>query len=458
MPSITERFKSAWNAFNGRESFRPYVDVGTGSSYRPDKNRIFFSGDQSIVKAISNRIAIDVAAMTIEHVRLDEENNFKESINSSLNECLNLSANIDQTGRAFIQDAVESMFDEGVVALVPTDITFKSSGVYSPEDTESYSIDKLRVGKVVEWYPQHVKVRLYNELNGRQEEVIVKKTFAAIVTNPLYSIMNEPNSTLQRLIRTFNDLDLLNAQNSSGKLDLIIQLPYTVKTPIKEQQADHRRKLIEEQLTGSKYGIAYIDGTEKITQLNRPLENNLWTQAKDLTQMLYNQLGLTQAVFDGTADEATMLNYQNRTVEPVLAAFIDEMKRKFLSKTARSQGQSIIYFRDPFRLVPVQQLAEIADKFTRNEILSPNEVRSEIGYKPSNDPKADELRNRNINQNNVNAEADVAAEEGEEVPDITGLSDEEAAEAITNANGNSEASEEQNDDEINELIKLLSGE
>lgn len=456
MPSITERFKSAWNAFNGRESFRPYVDVGTGSSYRPDKNRIFFSGDQSIVKAISNRIAIDVAAMTIEHVRLDEENNFKESINSSLNECLNLSANIDQTGRAFIQDAVESMFDEGVVALVPTDITFKSSGVYSPEDTESYSIDKLRVGKIVEWYPQHVKVRLYNELNGRQEEVIVKKTFAAIVTNPLYSIMNEPNSTLQRLIRTFNDLDLLNAQNSSGKLDLIIQLPYTVKTPIKEQQADHRRKLIEEQLTGSKYGIAYIDGTEKITQLNRPLENNLWTQAKDLTQMLYNQLGLTQAVFDGTADEATMLNYQNRTVEPVLAAFIDEMKRKFLSKTARSQGQSIIYFRDPFRLVPVQQLAEIADKFTRNEILSPNEVRSEIGYKPSNDPKADELRNRNINQNNVDAEAQV--EEGGEVPDITGMSDEEAAEAITNANGNSEASEEQNDDEINELIKLLSGE
>ena len=458
MPSITERFKSAWNAFNGRESFRPYVDVGTGSSYRPDKNRIFFSGDQSIVKAISNRIAIDVAAMTIEHVRLDEENNFKESINSSLNECLNLSANIDQTGRAFIQDAVESMFDEGVVALVPTDITFKSSGVYSPEDTESYSIDKLRVGKVVEWYPQHVKVRLYNELNGRQEEVIVKKTFAAIVTNPLYSIMNEPNSTLQRLIRTFNDLDLLNAHNSSGKLDLIIQLPYTVKTPIKEQQADHRRKLIAAQLTGAKYAIAYSDGTEKITQLNRPLENNLWTQAKDLTQMLYNQLGLTQAVFDGTADEATMLNYQNRTVEPVLAAFIDEMKRKFLSKTARSQGQSIIYFRDPFRLVPVQQLAEIADKFTRNEILSPNEVRSEIGYKPSNDPKADELRNRNINQNNVNAEADVAAEEGEEVPDITGLSDEEAAEAITNANGNSEASEEQNDDEINELIKLLSGE
>lgn len=456
MPSITERFKSAWNAFNGRESFRPYVDVGTGSSYRPDKNRIFYSGDQSIVKAISNRIAIDVAAMTIEHVRLDEENNFRESINSSLNECLNLSANIDQTGRAFIQDAVESMFDEGVVALVPTDITFKSSGVYSPEDTESYSIDKLRVGKIVEWYPQHVKVRLYNELNGRQEEVIVKKTFAAIVTNPLYSIMNEPNSTLQRLIRTFNDLDLLNAQNSSGKLDLIIQLPYTVKTPIKEQQADHRRKLIEEQLTGSKYGIAYIDGTEKITQLNRPLENNLWTQAKDLTQMLYNQLGLTQAVFDGTADEATMLNYQNRTVEPVLAAFIDEMKRKFLSKTARSQGQSIIYFRDPFRLVPVQQLAEIADKFTRNEILSPNEVRSEIGYKPSNDPKADELRNRNINQNNVDAEAQV--EEGGEVPDITGMSDEEAAEAITNANGNSDASEEQNDDEINELIKLLSGE
>ena len=449
MPSITERFKSAWNAFNGVESFRPYVDVGTGSSYRPDKNRIFFSGDQSIVKAISNRIAIDVAAMTIEHVRLDEEKNFKESIDSSLNECLNLSANIDQTGRAFMQDAVESMFDEGVVALVPTDITFKTAGVYTPDETESYTIDKLRVGKIVEWYPQHVKVRLYNELNGRQQDVVVKKSFAAIVTNPLYSIMNEPNSTLQRLIRTFNDLDILNANNASDKLNLIIQLPYTVKTPLKEQQADHRRKLIEDQLTGSKYGIAYIDGTEKVTQLNRPLENNLWAQAKDLTQMLYNQLGLTQAIFDGTADEATMLNYQNRTVEPILAAFIDEMKRKFLSKTARSQGQSIIYFRDPFRLVPVQQLAEIADKFTRNEILSPNEVRAEIGYKPSSDPKADELRNRNINQNNVAAEAQV--EDGGEVSDITGVSDEETAEGMP------EEPKKTKEERIQEILDMLNG-
>lgn len=388
--------------------------------------------------------------MTIEHVRLDEEKNFKETIDSSLNECLNLSANIDQTGRAFIQDAVESMFDEGVVALVPTDVTFNYPGPFSPEFTESYSIDKLRVGKITEWYPQHVKVNLYNERTGRQEEIVVAKSYAAIVVNPLYSIMNEPNSTLQRLIRTFNDLDMLNAQNSSGKLDLIIQLPYTVKTPIKQQQADHRRKLIEEQLTGSKYGIAYIDGTEKITQLNRPIENNLWNQAKELTQMLYNQLGLTQAVFDGTADEATMLNYQNRTVEPVLAAFIDEMKRKFLSKTARSQGQSIIYFRDPFRLVPVQQLAEIADKFTRNEILSPNEVRAEIGYKPSSDPAADELRNRNINQNNTAVEN----QQADEVPDITGMSDEEAAEAIANANG----SGNQNDESIDELISILSGE
>lgn len=446
MPSFTDRVKSAWNAFNGRDSIysRPYVDIGSGSSYRPDRSRIFFTADTSIVKAISTRIAIDVAATTLEHVRIDEERNYQETIDSSLNECLTLSANIDQTGRAFIQDAAESMFDEGVVAIVPTDITFNYGATKDPYLSESYSIDKLRTGKIVEWYPQHVKIRLYNEINGRNEEVVLPKKFVAIVQNPLYSIMNEPNSTLQRLIRTYNDIDALNAQSTSGKLDLIIQLPYVIKSDLKQQQAEQRRKLIEEQLTDSKYGIAYIDGTEKITQLNRPLENNLWNQAKDLEQRLFNQLGLTQAVFDGTADEATMINYQNRTVEPCVAAFADEMKRKFLSKTARSQGQSIIYFKDPFRLVPVSQMAEIADKFTRNEILSPNEIRAEIGYKPNKDPKSDELRNRNINQNSESASATETMPNGtEEEVDVSG-----SPEEIQN---------DKSGDAIQDLMGIISG-
>lgn len=430
MPSITDRFKSAWNAFNGRDPTMNYVDYGAGSSYRPDRDRVFFSSDKSIIKAISTRIAIDVASTTIEHVMLDENKNYKETIESPLNNCLTLSANIDQTGRAFIQDVVESMFDEGVVAIVPTDVTFSSSVVpRDPEKTEAYSIDKLRTGKILEWYPQHVKVKLYNELNGRTSELILPKNFIAIVQNPLYSIMNEPNSTLQRLIRTYNDIDRLNAQSTSGKLDLIIQLPYVVKSELKQRQADQRRKLIEDQLMGSKYGIAYIDGTEKITQLNRPLENNLWGQASDLEQRLYNQLGLTKEIFDGTANEAAMLNYNTRTVEPIVGAIVDEMKRKFLSKTARSKGQSIIYFRDPFKNTPVSQMAEIADKFTRNEILSPNEIRSEIGYKPNDDPRSDELRNRNISMSNEEIAAQVGAqnqgiepeepeefEEGEEEP------------------------------------------
>ena len=402
MPTIADRFKNAWNAFSGRTPDRPYVNIGAGSSYRPDRSRLFFAPDKSIVKAIATRIAMDVAAITIEHVKIDDNGNYQDTIDSPLNECLNLSANIDQTGRAFIQDAVESMFDEGVVALVPTDVTFPSSiSVRDPEFTEGFSIEKLRTGKVTEWYPQHVKVKVYNELNGKYEDVVLSKLYVAIVQNPLYSIMNEPNSTLQRLIKTYNDIDRINAESTSGKLDLIIQLPYVVKSDLKQQQAENRRKLIEEQLTGSKYGIAYIDGTEKITQLNRPLENNLWAQASDLEKKLFNQLGLTQDVFDGTANEAAMLNYYNRTVEPIAGAFADEMRRKFLSKNARSRGQSIIYFRDPFRLVPVSQMAEIADKFTRNEILSPNEIRGEIGYKPNADPRSDELRNRNINQNNA---------------------------------------------------------
>ena len=447
MASITDRIKSAWNAFNGNDPVRQYVDVGPGSSFRPDRtSAMFYNGDRSIIKAISNRIAVDVASVTIEHVRLDDNGNYKETINSSLNECLNVSANIDQTGRALIQDICESMFDEGVVAIVPTDMRFKSSfGPVNPELSEGFDIETLRVAKVVEWFPRHVKVRIYNERTGRNEEIVVAKSYTAIVVNPLYSIMNEQNSTLQRLIRTFNNLDSLNNQTASGKLDLIIQLPYVVKSELRKNQANERRRMIEDQLVGSKYGIAYIDGTERITQLNRPLENNLWAQAKELEQDLYNQLGLTKDVFDGTANEATMLNYNNRTIEPVLAAITDEMKRKFLSKTARKQGQSIIYFRDPFRLVPVSQLAEIADKFTRNEILSPNEIRSEIGYKPNDDPKSDELRNRNINQGNEETMGEGAAPGMEGQQDISGEQPQEET-------------PEDKEQTINELMAILGGE
>lgn len=458
MASITDRLKNAWNAFNGRDPTRSYIDYGAGSSYRPDKNYTLLGvGDRSIITGISTRIAMDVASKTIEHVRVDEEGNFTEKINSSLNECLTLSANIDQTGRAFMQDVVMSMLDEGVVAVVPTDIEFQTNVIHNPDSSDSYKIMKLRTGKIVEWFPQHVRVRLYNELTGRQEELILKKEYCAIIENPLYAIMNEPNSTLQRLIRTYNDLDKINSQSTSGKLDLIIQLPYVVKSELRERQADERRKRIEEQLTGSKYGIAYIDGTEKITQLNRPLENNLWAQAKELQQNLMNQLGLVQPIFDGTADEATMLNYENRTVEPILGAITDEYKRKFLTKTARSQGQSIFYFRDPFRLVPVAQLAEIADKFTRNEILTPNEVRSEIGYKPSQDPNADELRNRNISQSaeeiaakNGNLPMDNQIENPEEQQSNTEAPNEEVS-------NESVEQEESNDDNIQAWIELLSG-
>lgn len=443
MPSITDRVKSAWNAFNGRDPVRSYIDYGAGSSYRPDRSINYRSTDKSIIKAISTRIAIDVASTTIEHVRLDENKNYKKTIESSLNNCLTLSANIDQTGRAFIQDAVESMFDEGVVAIVPTDVSFNTNyGGYDPYQNGAYSIDKLRTGKIVEWYPQHVRVKLYNEINGRTEELVLPKKFIAIIQNPLYSIMNEPNSTLQRLIRTYNDIDRLNDQSASGKLDLIIQLPYVVKSELKQRQADQRRKLIEDQLVGSKYGIAYIDGTEKITQLNRPLENNLWAQASDLEQRLYNQLGLTKEIFDGTANEAAMINYQTRTVEPIVSALVDEMKRKFLSKSARTQGQSIIYFRDPFKLTPVSQMADIADKFTRNEILSPNEVRSEIGYKPNDDPRSDELRNRNIAMSNEELAAQA---------DVYGDGTEEATEEMP------EEPKKTKEERIQEILDMLNG-
>lgn len=337
---------------------------------------------------------MDVAAINFEHVRLDEDGRFKEGINSAFNNCLTLEANLDQTSKSFIQDAVTSMFDEGCVAIIPTDTSA------NPNFTEAYDIYELRTAKITAWFPHHVRVEVYNENTGKKEELTLHKSMVAIIENPLYAIMNQPNSTLQRLIRTINRLDYLNEQNTSGKLDLIIQLPYAIKNEMKREQAEQRRKDIEAQLVGSKYGIAYTDSTEHITQLNRAVENNLWEQANSLTQQLYNQLGLTQAIFDGSADEKTMINYYNRTIDPICAALADEMMRKFLSKTARTQGQAIRYFRDPFKLVPVSQLAEIADKMTRNEILSSNELRAEIGYKPVNDPRADELRNKNLNQSN----------------------------------------------------------
>lgn len=384
------RLKHAWNAFLNKD---PAISsVGSGSYYRPDRPRFTRGNEKTIVTAVYNRIAIDVAAVNIRHVRLDENGRYAEDIASGLNECLTLNANLDQTGRALIQDAVMSMIDEGCVAIVPVDTTI------NPTVSGSFDISSLRTGKIIDWYPQHVKVRLYNEKTGNKEEVVLPKRSVAIIENPLYAVMNEQNSTLQRLIRKLNLLDFVDDRNSSGKLDLIIQLPYVIKTDARRKQAEDRRKDIENQLTGSKYGIAYTDGTERITQLNRPVENNLMSQIEYLTSTLYSQLGITQSVMDGSADEKTMLNYNNRTIEPILSAIADEMKRKFLTKTARTQGQSIMFFRDPFKLVPVNDIAEIADKFTRNEILTSNEVRQIIGMKPSEDPKADELNNSNLRQ------------------------------------------------------------
>lgn len=386
---LSDRIKNAWNAFRGRE---PTYDYGHGylSSIRPDRSHLTRGNERSIVTAIYNRISLDVAAINIEHVQFDKNNRYIETINSGLNFCLTLSANQDQTGRAFVQDVVMSMFDEGVVAIVPTDCTA------NPNTTGAYDILAMRTGKIVAWFPKHVRVKLYNERIGRHEELIFPKDNVAIIENPLYAVMNEPNSTLQRLIRKLNLLDYVDEQSSSGKLDLIIQLPYLVKTEKKKAEANQRRKEIEMQLSGSKYGIAYIDGTEKVTQLNRSVENNLMTQIEYLTSMLYSQLGLTASVFDGTADEKVMLNYYNRTIEPILSAIVDEMKRKFLTPHARSKRQAIYYFRDPFKLVPTNDLAELADKFTRNEIMSSNEFRQVIGLKPSSDPKADMLINSNI--------------------------------------------------------------
>ena len=389
---LITRIQRGWNAFRNRDPTINYRDTGASYYYRPDRPRFTRGNERSIVTSVFNRIALDVSAINIQHVRLDDNGRFLSIIDSGLNNCLTISANTDQTGRAFVQDAVMSMLDEGCVALVPTDTS------EDPNLTDSYDIGRMRVGKIVEWRPQHVKVRLYNERTGQKEEIVFAKRTVAIVENPLYAVMNEPNSTMQRLIRKLSLLDVTDEQTASGKLDLIIQLPYIIKTEARRQQAEQRRKDIEMQLAGSKYGIAYTDGTEHITQLNRSVENNLMKQIEYLTNMLYSQLGITQTILDGTADDKTMLNYYSRTIEPIISAIVDEMKRKFLTKTARSQNQSIMFFRDPFKLVPVNDIAEIADKFTRNEIMTSNEIRQIVGMKPSDDPKADELRNSNISQ------------------------------------------------------------
>lgn len=390
--TLGSRLKHAWNAFLSREPTSYYQGLGRGYSYRPDRPRLTRGNERSIVTSVLNRIALDAAAINIQHVKLDENGRFLSVVNSGLNNCLTLEANLDQTARAFVHDIVMSMMDEGCVAIVPVDTTL------NPEVTGAYDIVTMRVGQVLEWYPQHVKVRVYNDRRGEKEDILLPKSMVGIVENPLYAVMNEPNSTLQRLIRKLNLLDAVDEQAGSGKLDLIIQLPYVIKTEARRAQAEKRRRDIEEQLSGSKYGIAYTDGTEHIVQLNRAVENNLMTQIEYLTSMLYSQLGITKGVMDGSADEQTMLNYYNRTIEPILAAVVDEMKRKFLTKTARSQLQSISFFRDPFKLVPVIQLSEISDKMTRNEIMSSNEIRQIIGMKPSKDPKADELRNKNLSE------------------------------------------------------------
>lgn len=387
--SFGSRLKHAWNAFTGTD-YTTYQDVGPGYSSRPDRIRLTRGNERSIITSVYNRIALDVAALNVQHIRLDENGRFLSVIQDGLNTCLTVEANIDQTARAFIQDIVVSMLDEGCVAIVPVDTT------YDPSVTGSYDIQTMRVGKILDWYPQHVRVRLYNERTGTKENILVPKSIVAIIENPLYAVVNEPNSTMQRLIRKLNLLDVIDEQSGSGKLDLIIQLPYVIKTEARRQQAENRRKDIEAQLSGTKYGIAYADGTERITQLNRSVNNNLMSQIEYLTSMLYSQLGITQSILDGTADEKTMLNYNNRTIEPIISAIVDEMKRKFLTKTARSQSQSISFFRDPFKLVPVNDIAEIADKFTRNEIMTSNEIRQVIGMKPSDDPRADELRNKNL--------------------------------------------------------------
>lgn len=408
---IFDVLRHSWDVFRNREP--TYYNIGPSNSYRPDRTRTFIRNEQSIVTSIYTRIALDVASINIRHCRTDENGRFKEYVSSGLDSCLNLEANIDQTGRAFKQDIVESMFDEGVVAIVPVDTTM------DPTKTGSYDIQTMRTGKILEWYPEHVKVQLYNQKTGYREEIVLPKRIVGIIENPMYSIINEPNSTMQRLIRKLTLLDRVDETTSSGKLDMIIQLPYVIKSESRRKEAEKRKKDIEEQLKGP-YGIAYVDGTEKIIQLNRPVENNLMKQVEYLRNELYSQLGITQEVLNGTADEQTMLNYNSRTIEPIVSAITDEMTRKFLTKTARSQSQTIMFFRDPFRLVPVNNIAEIADKLTRNEILTSNEIRGVIGFKPSDDPKADKLINSNLNQpDGEQTDQTIENEPGEPIPETS---------------------------------------
>lgn len=389
--SLPSRIRKAWNVFLSREPTRAtYQDIGMSYSYQPYRARLTVTTERSIITPVFNKIAMDVAAIDIKHVQLDKDGRYESDVDSGLNNCLQLEANMDQTSRAFIQDVVLSMLDEGAVAVVPVDT------VNDPFDTTGFDILSLRTGEILDWYPQHVRVRVYNDRAGKKEDILLPKSMVAIIENPLYSVINEPNSTMKRLIRKLNILDVIDEQSGSGKLDLIIQLPYVIKTEARRKQAEERRSDIEKQLAGSKFGIAYTDGTEHITQLNRSVDNNLMNQVEYLTSMLYSQLGITQEIMNGTADDKVMQNYYNRTIEPIIDAITRELKRKFLSKTARSQGKSILFFRDPFKLVPVTELAEIADKMTRNEIMTSNEIRQRIGMQPSKDPDADELRNKNL--------------------------------------------------------------
>ena len=413
---LLNRLKHSWNAFvNNRDPTVHYYDAGPGYVYRPDRTRLTRGNERSIVTSVYNKIAMDVAAISLKHCRINGDGRYIEDIKSGLNDCLTLEANIDQTGRAFIQDVVMSMFDEGAVAIVPVDATD------NPSITSSYDVLSMRTAKILEWFPAHVKVRVYNDRTGNKEDILLPKKSVAIIENPLYAVINEPNSTMQRLIRKLNILDAIDEQSGSGKLDLIIQLPYVIKTEARQQQAEKRRKDIEEQLKGP-YGIAYTDGTERITQLNRPIENNLMKQIEYLTNLLYSQIGMTPSVLDGTADEKTMLNYNNRTIEPIISAIVDAMKRRFISKTARTQGQTIAFFNNPFRLVPVSQMAEIFDKLTRNEIITSNEARQIMGFKPADDLKADKLINSNMPQPAV-----------EETPPDVGVEPDTPAESSTDA-------------------------
>lgn len=410
MPRFGERLMHAWNAFNGRDRPEKYVDYGPGYSTRPDRRRLTRGNERSIVTAVYNRIGIDCASVAIRHVRVDENERYLETIHSGLNECLSVEANKDQTGRAFVQDAIMSMCDEGVIAIVPVDTDIR------PINNGGFDIRSMRTAKIVQWYPDEVRVSIWNDRKGIKEELTLPKKMVAIVENPLYAVMNEPNSTMQRLIRKLNMLDIVDEQNSSGKMNMIIQLPYTVRTDLQKARAEERRKNIEMQLTSSKYGIAYADATEKITQLGGGVQNGMLEQVDYLTKMLYNQLGMTEAVFDGTADEQTMRNYYNRTIEPMLAALTGAMKRSFLTKTARTQGQSIIYFNEPFKLVPILDLANVSDVLIRNQICTPNEIRGLLGMKPSNDAVADELSNPNINPINQEPAPEEASEEMPEQP------------------------------------------